>query len=117
MRFCTAMSSVTILSLMLLGCFDSTIEPVWPDTGTIIAEVVSPDEEALAMVISNKERGTYQFEIREYKSGDSLAQREISSPIGYHEHVVSIVWLDSRQAEASIDRDFGDNDIKFTLSY
>ena len=117
MRFFTAVTSVTVLAYMLLGCFDSTFEPVWPDAGTIVASAVAPDEAAVAMLITKKNRGTYQFEIRDSESGDQLSQREISAPIGYHEHVVSIGWIDSRHVEATIDRDFGDNNIQFTLSY
>ena len=117
MRFFTAATTATVCAFMLLGCFDSTSEPVWPDAGTIVVRAVAPDEATVAMLISKKERGTYQFEIRDFKSGDALAQREISAPIGYHEHIASIDWVDSRHAEATIDRDFGDNNIQFTLSY
>jgi len=82
-----------------------------------MAKTVAPDKDIVAMLISKKERGHYWFEIRESGSGVTLARTTISAPIGYHEHVVSINWVGSRRAEATIDRDFGDNNIKFILSY
>lgn len=117
MRFFTALITTTALAFMLLSCFDSTFEPVWPNPRTTMATAVAPDETAVAMLISKKARGHYQFEIRDIRSGDTLAITAISVPIGYHEHVVSIHWVDRRHAEATIDRDFGDNNIHFTLSY
>ena len=117
MLFSKEMTTAIVLAFMLLGCSDSTFEPVWPDAGTIVARAVSPDEAAVAMLVSKQERGAYQFEICDSKSDDVLAQREISLTIGYHVHVVSIDWVDSRHVEATIDRDFGDNNIQFTLSY
>jgi hypothetical protein len=107
----------TILAFMLCACIDGTLEPVWPNPGTIVATAVAPDETAVAMLISKIERGHYQFEIRDSGSGDTLARKAIYAPIGYHEHVISIIWADSRHAEATIDRDFGDNNLQFTLSY
>ena len=117
MRFCKAVTAVIALAFTLLGCSDSTFEPAWPKPGTIAATAVSPDEAAVAMLITKKERGHYQFEICDTGSGVTLARTAISAPIGYHEHVVSIHWVNSRRAEATIDRDFGDNNIQFNLSY
>ena len=117
MRFSIAMTTATALAFMLLGCFDITFEPIWPHPGTIVAKSVAPDEAAVAMLIFKNKRGDYQFEIRDSGSGDTLARTTISAPIGYHEHVVSIHWVDTRRVEATIDRDFGDNNLKFTLSY
>jgi hypothetical protein len=111
------MTTATALAFILLGCFDSSFEPVWPNSGTIVAKAVAPAEDVVAMLISKKERGHYWFEIRESGSGVSLARTAISAPIGYHQHVVSIQWVDSRRAEATIDRDFGDHNIKIALSY
>lgn len=112
-----AVTRTIALAFMLLGCFDSTFEPVWPNPGTTVATAVAPDETSVAMLISKKERGHYQFEIRNTISEDTLARMAISAPIGYHEHVVSIYWIDNQRAEATIDHDFGDNNIQFTLSY
>ena len=117
MRFNTAVKTATALALMLLGCFDSTFEPAWPNQETTMATAMAPDEATVAMLISMKERGHYQFEIRDSGTGDTLARTVISAPIGYHEHIVSIHWVNNRSAEATIDRDFGDNNIQFTLSY
>ena len=102
------MTAAIALAFTLLGCSDGTFEP---------ATAVSPDEAAVAMLITKKERGHYQFEIRDTGSGVTLARTAVSAPIGYHEHVVAILWVDSRHAEATIDRDFGDNNIQFNLSY
>ena len=107
----------TALAFLLVGCLNGIFEPAWPDPGTIVTTAVAPDEAAEAVLISSKEPGHYHFEIRDPASGGTLARREISAPLGYHDHVVSIQWLDTRRAEAIIDHDFGDNDLKFTLSY
>ncbi len=117
MRFCKAVTAAIAFAFMLFGCSDSTFEPAWPDPGTIVATTVSPDGTAVALLISRKERGHYNFEIRDTGSGVTLARTAISAPIGYHEHVVGILWVDNRHAEATIDRDFGDNNIQSKLSY
>ena len=78
---------------------------------------MAPDETVVAMLISRKEKGAYRFEIRDIDSGKTLAQTTISAPIGYHEHVVSISWVDQRRAQVTIDRDFGENNMQFSLSY
>ena len=80
-------------------------------------DALAPDQAAEAVLIASKERGRYLFEIREPDSGDTLAQIEISTPLGYHEHIIHLHWPETRRAEATIDYDFGDNNLKFTLSY
>ncbi len=117
MRFDKAVVVTTAVTLMLIGCFGDTFEPAWPDPGTIVASALAPNEVAVAVLICENERGHYRFEIKAYRSGDILAQTVISAPVGYHEHVVSVRWVDSRRAEATIDRDFGDNNIQATLSF
>jgi hypothetical protein len=117
MRFPTALVVPAAFAFALFGCFDVTSKPAWPDPGTIVTAAVAPDQAAEAMLISSEQRGRYQFEVRDSESGDTLARTEISAPLGYHEHVVSIHWLDTRRAEATIDHDFGDSNLKFTLSY
>ena len=97
MRFCKATTAAIAFAFTLLGCSDSTFEPAWPNPGTIVATAVSADEAAVAMVISKKERGHYQFEIRDTASGNTLARTAISAPIGYHGHVVSIHWVNRRE--------------------
>ena len=117
MRFDKAVIATITITFLLIGCFDDTFEPAWPNPGTIVASAVAPNEAAVAVMISEYERGHYRFEIQDSGSGDILAQTAISAPIGYHEHVVSVRWVDSRRAEATIDRDFGDNNIQTTLSF
>jgi hypothetical protein len=88
MRFCKAVTAAIAFAFTLLGCLDNTFEPAWSKPGTIVATAVSPDETAVAMLITKKERGHYHFEIRDTGSGVTLARTAISAPIGYHEHVV-----------------------------
>lgn len=107
----------TVLACVLLGCFDDMSEPTWPHSGTIVTKALAPDQAAEAVLTAGKEPGRYLFEIRESESGESLARIEISAPLGYHEHVISLHWLETRQAEVTIDHDFGDTNLKFTLSY
>jgi hypothetical protein len=92
-------------------------EPTWPNSGTIVAKALAPDQVAEAVLIASKERGRYLFEIRKSESGGTLAQIEIPAPLGYHEHVIYLDWPESRQVEVTIDHDFGDNNLKFTVSY
>ena len=82
-----------------------------------MAMAASPDEAAEAVLISANDRGHYHFEIRDSGSGDALARTAISAPLGYHEHVASIHWADTRRAEVTIDHDFGDNNLQSSLSY
>jgi len=118
MRFHAGSAAATALAFALIGCFDGTFEPAWPDDGTVMATAFSPDQVAEAMLISATQRGHYRFEIRDSESGATLAQTAISAPLGYHEHIVSIRWApDSRHSQATIDYDFGDNSLQFGLSY
>lgn len=118
MRFHAGSATATALAFALLGCFDRTFEPAWPDEGTIVATALSPDHAAQAMLIAAVQRGHYRFEIQDAESGATLAHTAISAPLGYHEHIVSISWApDSRHSQATIDYDFGDNNLQFRLSY
>ena len=117
MRIPRAFLMSTTLACVLLGCFDVMSEPTWPHSGAIVTKALAPDQAAEAVLTASKERGRYLFEIRESESGDTLAQIEISAPLGYHEHVISLHWPETRRAEATIDHDFGDSNLKFTLSY
>ena len=107
----------TMLACALFGCFDDIAEPTWPHSGTIVTKALAPDQVSEAVLIASNERGHYLFEIRESQSGNTLAQIEISAPLGYHEHVIYVHWPDSRRAEATIDHDFGNDKLSFTLSY
>ena len=117
MRFYIAIATAITFACMLLGCLDNTFEPEWPKPGTIVAKSVAPDEAVVAVVISKRKKGAYWFKIRDVNSGKTLAQTTISGPIGYHEHIVSISWVNRRSAQVTIDRDFGDNNLEFSLSY
>ena len=117
MRIIAALSMATLLACVLPGCDDVMPEPAWPRSGHIVARTLAPDKVAEAVLVASPERGRYSFEIRESGSGDVLAQVEISAPTGYHEHVISLHWPEPRRAETTIDHDFGDNSLNFTLSY
>ena len=82
-----------------------------------MTKALAPDQAAEAVLTASKERGRYLFEIRESKSGGTLAQTEISAPLSHHEHIIYLHWAETRRVEATIDYDFGDNNLKFTLSY
>jgi hypothetical protein len=117
MRFFAGVLIGAVLVFTLPACFNDVFEPAWPEPGTVVAMASSPDRAAEAVLISNFERGHYHFEIRDSGSGDVLARTAISAPLGYHEHAVSIYWADTRRAEMIIDHDFGDNNLRFNLSY
>jgi len=101
----------------ILGCTDEMLVPTWPHSETIVARALAPDQAAEAVLTTTRERGQYWLEIRETESGDTFARIKISAPLGYHEHIVSLHWPEIRRAEVTIDHDFGDNNLKFILSY
>ena len=105
------------LSCVLFGCADEMLEPTWPQSETIVARSPAPDKAAEAVLTTGKERGKYLFEIREFETDNTLAQINISAPLSYHEHVISLHWTETHQVEVTIDYDFGDNNLKFMLSY
>ena len=105
------------LSCVLIGCADEMLKPTWPQSETIAATSLAPDKTAEAVLTTGKERGQYLFEIREFESDNTLARRKISAPLSYHEHIISLHWTETHQAEVTIDYDFGDNNLKFVLSY
>ena len=105
------------LSCVLFGCADEMLKPAWPQWFPIVARSLSPDKAAEAVLTTGKERGQYLFEIREFESDNTLARRKISAPLSYHEHIISLQWTETHQAEVTIDYDFGDNNLEFVLSY
>jgi len=105
------------LSCMLLGCADEMLEPTWPNSETIVARALAADQAAEAVLTTSKERGRYLFDIREFESGETLARIIISAPLSYHEHIITLEWPEARRAEVTIDYDFGDNNLKYMLSY
>jgi protease II len=81
-----------------------------------MAERSSPDNSLLAHVIAAKAQGTYTLQVRDVRRGDILAKQTIATPVGYHAHIVSLTWSeDSRIVTATIDHDFGDDNIVFDL--
>ena len=93
------------------------LESTWPQSETIVARSLAPDKAAEAVLTTSKERGLYLFEIREFESDNTLARIKISAPLSYHEHIISLHWPETHRAEVTIDYDFGDNNLKFELSY
>ncbi len=92
--------------------------PLWkpPIPGSVMAERSSPDNSLLAHVIAAKAQGTYTLQVRDVRRGDILAKQTIETPVGYHAHIVSLTWSeDSRIVTATIDHDFGDDNIVFDL--
>jgi len=94
--------------IALCGCAGPLWEP--PGPGSVVAESFSPDGHLLARIITTEDKGTYTLEIRDVRTGDVLSERTISAPVGYHKHLVSLVWGEgSRTVTATIDHDFGED--------
>ncbi len=92
--------------------------PLWesPIPGAVMAERTSPDSSLLARVIAAKSKGTYTLEVHDVRTGDVLAERTITAPVGYHAHIVTLAWSeDGRLVTATIDHDFGDDNRVFDL--
>ena len=61
-------------------------------------------------------QGTYILEVRDARKDDILTARTIAAPLGYHSHIVSLIWReDSRIVTVTIDHDFGENNRVFDL--
>jgi hypothetical protein len=85
-----------------------------PRQGTIVAERPSPDGVYTARVTAADSAGHYVFTLRH--DGDVVVSREISAPVGYHSQIVRVDWApDGSRAIATIDHDFGDNNIRVAL--
>jgi hypothetical protein len=100
--------------IALVGCSG----PLWkpPIPGSVMAKRSSPDNSLLARVIAAEAKGTYTFEVRDIRKGNVLAERTIAAPVGYHEHIVSLMWSeDNRIVTATIVHDFGDDNRVFDL--
>ena len=101
-------------AIALGACSDPLWEP--PVSGSVMAERTNPVNSLLARVIASKTKGTYTFEVRDIRKGNALAERTIAVPVGYHEHIVSLMWSgDSRIVTATIDHDFGGDNRVFDL--
>ena len=84
--------------------------------GTVVLEKPSPNLEFSAAVVAKEEPGSYRLEIQNQRSQERLASRIIAAPVGYHAHLITLEWgHDSRRVIATIDYDFGDNNLAFEL--
>ena len=105
---------VFIAAIALASCSGSLWEPPLP--GAVIAKRFSPDKSYLAQIIAAETKGKYTLGVYDVRENDLLAERDISGPVGYHEHIVLLKWSDdSRIVTATIDHDFGENNRVFHL--
>jgi hypothetical protein len=110
-RFLTLILATAIA---LSGCSDPLWEP--PVPGSVMAELMSPDNSLVARVIAAQTKGAYTFEVRNVRTGDVLAVRTVAAPVGYHAHIVTLAWSEvGRFVTATIDHDFGDDNRVFDL--
>jgi hypothetical protein len=85
-----------------------------PAAGSVLAQRRSPDSTLVATVTATPQAGHYMFALT--RDGQVVASREISAPVGYHEHIVRVEWVaDGSRAIATIDADFGDNNVRVAL--
>lgn len=104
-----------LLVILLINCTNYSWKP--PGPGSVMAELRSPDNLIYARVIATDVHGTYTFEVRDIKSGQVLAEQNIWAPIGYHPHLVTLVWnQNGRTVSATIDHDFGDGNKTYDLN-
>lgn len=81
-----------------------------------MAELANTDQGLSARVIATKVQGTYLLEVRRVRDESILAERNISAPVGYHPHMVSLRWSeDGKVVSATIDHDFGEDNRVFDL--
>ena len=98
----------------LFGCSGPLWEPPVPES--VIAESYSPDKSLLGRVIAAEDQGTYTLEVHNLRKGDVIDRRTIVAPVGYHKHIVSLAWSENgRIITATIDHDFGEDNIVFDL--
>lgn len=87
-----------------------------PPAGTVLAERLSPDGAFLATVAAADSIGHYVFTMRVARTGEVAATRGISAIVGYHAHIVRVEWIsDGSRAIATIDHDFGENNVRVAL--
>ena len=63
-----------------------------PHPGSVLAQSTAPNGTLVARVLSENVAGSYAFELRANPSGDLVAVREISAPVGYHPQIVTLEW-------------------------
>ena len=85
-----------------------------PRQGTVLADRPSPDGTYTARVTASDRAGHYIFTLRH--DGEVVVTHEISAPVGYHAQLVKVEWaVDGTSAIATIDHDFGENNVRDTL--
>ena|SRR2546425_3691983 len=88
-----------------------------PPPGTLVAERLAPDSGLVATVRAGPTKGEYLFELRRTIGGELVARETISAPVGYHEHRISLRWLaGGARVIATIDHDFGEGNLEFSLA-
>ena len=88
-----------------------------PPPGAIVAEKVAPDSGLLATVRAGATKGQYLFELRRTRGGELVASETIAAPVGYHRHLVTLRWVTGgARAIATIDHDFGEGNLDFSLA-
>ncbi len=106
-----------VLAFMTAGCSHSD-EPWEPlPAGTLVVESPSPERGLSAVVIAQQTPGGYTLEIRDARNQETLSGKDIAAPVGYHPHLITLKWSpDGAQVVATIDHDFGDNNLLFELA-
>jgi len=88
-----------------------------PPPGTLVAEKVAPDSGLVARVRAGPTKGEYLFELRKTHGGELVASETMTAPVGYHQHLITLRWVTgSARAIATIDHDFGDGNLEFSLA-
>ena len=88
-----------------------------PPPGTLVAETVAPDGELVARVRAGAMKGQYLFELRRTDGGELVASETITAPVGYHKHLITLRWVTgTARAIATIDHDFGEGNLEFSLA-
>jgi hypothetical protein len=118
-RFFTVVGAAILLAgigyLWIERSFAHILAWAPPAPGTVMAQDSSPSKDLLAEVISAESAGVYRLQILSLPAHDVLASRRISAPVGYHPQIVSLKW-NQGQVIATIDHDFGDGNLEFSLA-
>jgi len=109
----TYKSTVWILSLILLlaACESENSWKALP-AGTEIAKKMSPNSLYSASVFAGELKGEYMVHINEAATGILVSNSQISAPIGYHQHLITLIWEPSgKSIDVKIDHDFGERNV------
>jgi hypothetical protein len=114
-----ASAAVIALLAVSLWWFPRSSFFAWdaPPPGTLVAERVAPDSGLVARVRAGATKGQYVLELETTTGGELVASDTITAPVGYHEHRITLRWVtDSARAIATIDHDFGEGNLEFSLA-